>query len=64
MEFMPDAKNSKLTAILLLVVVLILVYLLAFHRFIIRHGEYADELSDLRGVELPSRRDGVHELIV
>ena len=48
MEFMPDAKNSKLTAILLLVVVLILVYLLAFHRFIIRHGEYADELSDLR----------------
>ena len=48
MELMPDAKNSRMTAILLLVIVLILVYLLAFHRFFIRHGEYAEELSDLR----------------
>ena len=48
MEFLPDQKNSKLTAILLLVITLILVYLLVFHRLFIRHAEYASELGGLR----------------
>ncbi len=48
MEFLPDQKNSRLTAGLLLAISLILVYLLVFHWFFVRHGEYATELGDLR----------------
>ena len=49
MQLIPDQQNSKLTAVLLLVVSVILVYLLVFHWFILRHREYAIELSGLRG---------------
>lgn len=48
MQLIPDQQNSKLTAVLLLVVAVILVYLLMFHWFFKRHGEYAEEIADLR----------------
>lgn len=48
MQVIPDQRNSKTTAIMLLVIVLLLVYLLGFHWFILRHWEYAQEVGDLR----------------
>ena len=48
MQVIPDQRNSKTTAIMLLVIALLLVYLLVFHWFIQRHGEYAEEIGDLR----------------
>ena len=48
MQVIPDQRNSKTTAIMLLVIALLLVYLLVFHWFILRHGEYAEEIGDLR----------------
>ena len=48
MQLIPDQRNSKATAILLLVIALILVYLLLFHWFVLRHREYAQEIGDLR----------------
>jgi general secretion pathway protein M len=47
-QVIPDQRNSKTTAIMLLVIALLLVYLLVFHWFILRHREYAGELGDLR----------------
>jgi len=49
MLLVPDQQNSRLTAILLLVIAVILVYLLCFHWFLLRHAEYAEEIGDLRG---------------
>ncbi len=40
--------NTKLTAVLLLVIALILVYLLCFHWFILRHLSYGEEISELQ----------------
>ena len=48
MQVIPDQRNSKTTALMLLVIGLLLVYLLVFHWFILRHGEYAEEIGDLR----------------
>lgn len=48
MELLPNQQNSRSTAILLLVIAAILVYLLMFHWFILKHRDYASELSDLR----------------
>ena len=48
MQLVPDQQNGRLTAILLLVIVLILVYFVGFHWFFQRHAAYASELSDLR----------------
>ncbi len=48
MQVIPDQKNAKSTAIMLLVVAVLLVYLAVFHGFILRHGEYAEEIGDLR----------------
>lgn len=48
MQVIPDQRNSKTTAIMLLVIALLLVYLLMFHWFILRHREYAGEIGDLR----------------
>ena len=42
-----EQGGSRLTAILLFVIVLILVYLLCFHWFILRHLEYSEEISGL-----------------
>ena len=39
--------NSRLTAILLLVITLLVVYLLCFHWFIVRHVEYGGEITAL-----------------
>lgn len=48
MQIIPDQRNSKATAIMLLLVALLLVYLLFFHWFVLRHREYAEEIGDLR----------------
>jgi len=48
MQVIPDSKNSKTTAIMLLIIALLLVYLLVFHWFIQRHRAYAEELGGLR----------------
>ncbi len=47
MKLAIEQGNSRRTAILLLVVALILVYLLGFHWFILRHMDYSEEISDL-----------------
>jgi general secretion pathway protein M len=39
--------NGRLTAILLFVIVVIVVYLLGFHWFILRHLQYSDEIGQL-----------------
>lgn len=48
MQVIPDQRNSKTTALLLLAITVILVYLLMFHWFVQRHREYAGEIGDLR----------------
>jgi len=47
-QVIPDQRNSKATALMLLVIAVLLVYLLFFHWFVLRHKEYAGEISDLR----------------
>jgi general secretion pathway protein M len=39
--------NGRMTAVLILVIVLLLVYLGCFHWFLLRHGDYSAEISDL-----------------
>ena len=48
MRVIPDQRNSKTTALLLLAIAILLVYLLVFHWFVLRHREYAGEIGDLR----------------
>ena len=48
MQVIPDQRNSKTTAMMLLVIAMLLVYLLVFHWFILRHLEYAEEIGELR----------------
>lgn len=48
MQILPDQKNARPTAIMLLVVSALLVYLLLFHWFFLRHRDYAVELDQLR----------------
>ena len=48
MQVLPNQRNSKTTALMLLVIALLLVYVLLFHWFVIRHVEYAEEIGDLR----------------
>jgi len=47
MQVIPDQRNSKATALMLLAIALLLVYLLVFHWFILRHLEYAEEIDEL-----------------
>ncbi len=47
MALVADQGSNRLTAILLFVIVLLLVYLLCFHWFILQHREYGSEISDL-----------------
>ena len=47
MALVADQGNNRLTAILLFVIVLLLVYLLCFHWIILKHSEYSIEISDL-----------------
>jgi len=48
MQVIPDQRNSKATALMLLVIALLLVYLVMFHWFVLRHMEYAEEIDGLR----------------
>jgi general secretion pathway protein M len=48
MQVIPDQRNAKTTALLLLAIAIILVYLLMFHWFVLKHREYAGEIGDLR----------------
>ena len=48
MELLPDQKNSRLTAVLLLAISVIVVYMLGFHWFIMKHRDFAVELGELR----------------
>ena len=47
MALAADQGSSRLTAILLFVIAVILVYLLCFHWFILRHLEYSEEIGAL-----------------
>jgi general secretion pathway protein M len=47
-QVIPDQRNSKATALMLLVIAVLLAYLLLFHWFVLRHMEYAEEVGDLR----------------
>lgn len=48
MQILPDQKNSRLTAVLLLAITATVVYLLVFHWFILKHRDYTSELGELR----------------
>ena len=43
-----EQGNSRMTAILLFVIAVIVIYLLVFHWFILKHVEYSGEISELR----------------
>jgi general secretion pathway protein M len=47
MALVAEQGNNRLAAILILVILAILVYLLCFHWFILRHVDYNSEISDL-----------------
>ena len=47
MALVPEQGKGRSTAILLLVIVVILVYLAGFHWFILRHIDYSEEISAL-----------------
>lgn len=48
MQLLPDARSSRLTAVLLLVIAVLLVYLLVFHWFVLAHAAYEEELTTQR----------------
>lgn len=48
MQVIPEQRNSRTTALLLLAIAVLLVYLLFFHWFVQRHREYAEEIGGLR----------------
>jgi len=48
MQLISDQGNSKATALMLLAIAVLLVYLLFFHWFLLRHLAYAEEVGDLR----------------
>lgn len=47
MQVVPQ-ENGRLTAILILVIVLIAIYMIGFHWFFQRHAAYAGQIDDLR----------------
>lgn len=49
MALVAQPGNSRLTAILVLVIVLLIVYLTCFHWFILRHLDYSAEIEELSG---------------
>ena len=65
-QILPDQRNSKTTALMLLAIALLLVYLLLFHWFVLRHKDYAEEIGDLREQltrfqTVASQRDALQE---
>lgn len=49
MALVPEQGNGRLSAVLLLVIAVILVYLVGFHWFILRHLDYSEEIAGLSG---------------
>ncbi len=49
MALVAEQGNNRLAAILLFVITVILVYLLCFHWFILRHRDYGTDISQLSG---------------
>jgi len=47
MALTAQSSNGRLTAVLILVIVLLLIYLSCFHWFFLRHRDYSAEISDL-----------------
>lgn len=48
MQVIPDQKSSKTTALLLLAIAVLMIYLVFFHWFVLRHKAYAEEIGDMR----------------
>lgn len=48
MQVLAGEQNTRTTAVLLLVIAVILVYLVFFHWFFVRHFSYGTELDELR----------------
>jgi general secretion pathway protein M len=47
MALVSTQENNRLTAVLLFVITIIMLYLLCFHWFIMRHLDYGNEISEL-----------------
>ena len=47
MSLVPEQGSGRLTAVLLFVIAVILVYMLCFHWFIMRHRDYGEEIAGL-----------------
>lgn len=47
MQLLPDLKNNRPLAIGLLVIVLVLVYFIGFHWFVMRHVELSNQVNSL-----------------
>ena len=47
MALVPEQGSGRLTAVLLFVIAVVLVYLLCFHWFILKHIDYGEEISGL-----------------
>jgi general secretion pathway protein M len=47
MKLLPENDNSKILPVGLLIIVVILVYFVGFHWFVVRHLDYASELAEL-----------------
>ena len=47
MALVPEQGSGRMTAVLLAVITLILVYVLCFHWFILRHRDYGEEIGGL-----------------
>lgn len=48
MKLLPENENSKILPLGLLIIVVILTYFVGFHWFVIRHVDYATELSEMK----------------
>jgi len=47
MKLLPDNENSKILPLGLFIIVVILIYFVGFHWFVIRHIDYGNELSEM-----------------
>jgi hypothetical protein len=48
MKLLPDNEHSKFLPVGLLIILVVTVYLVGFHWFVVKHVEYAAELSEMR----------------
>lgn len=68
MALVPEQGSGRLTAVLLFVITLILVYMICFHWFIQRHADYSEEIAGLseqlgRFQHIASRRSEFEALL-